>query len=69
MGWIVIDGGTITIKTQGKAISAGWKSSEDDKPASSANYPVPNVYINGGTFDITTYATPRDDTKTLEQTC
>ena len=66
MGWIVIDGGTITIKTQGKAISAGWKSSEDDKPASSANYPVPNVYINGGTFDITTYATPRDDTKTLE---
>jgi len=66
MGWIVIDGGTITIKTQGKAISAGWKQSEDDLPASTANYPVPNVYINGGTFDITTYATPRDDTASLE---
>ena len=66
MGWIVIDGGTITIKTQGKAISAGWKQSEDDLPSSTANYPVPNVYINGGTFDITTYATPRDDTNTLE---
>lgn len=66
MGWIVIDGGNITIRTQGKAISAGWKESEDDKPASSANYPVPDVYINGGVFDIVTYATPRDDTSTLE---
>ncbi len=66
MGWIVIDGGNITIRTQGKAISAGWKESEDDKPASSANYPVPDVYINGGNIDIVTYATPRDDTATLE---
>ena len=66
MGWIVIDGGTITIRTQGKAISAGWKQSEDDNPTDSANNPVPNVYINGGTFDIITYATPRDDTSTLE---
>ena len=66
MGWIVIDGGSITIKTQGKAISAGWKESEDDKPASTANYPVPDVYINGGEIDIVTYATPRDDTATLE---
>lgn len=66
MGWIVIDGGTITIRTQGKAISAGWKQSEDDNPADSANNPVPNVYINGGTFDIVTYATPRDDTKTVD---
>lgn len=66
MGWIVIDGGNITVRTQGKAISAGWKESEDDKPASTANYPVPDVYINGGTFDIVTYATPRDDTSTLE---
>lgn len=66
MGWIVIDGGNITIRTQGKAISAGWKESEDDKPTSTANYPVPDVYINGGVFDIVTYATPRDDTSTLE---
>ena len=66
MGWIVIDGGTITIRTQGKAISAGWKQSEDDNPTDSSNNPVPNVYINGGTFDIVTYATPRDDTKTVD---
>ena len=66
MGWIVIDGGTITIRTQGKAISAGWKQSEDDNPTDSSNNPVPNVYINGGTFDIVTYATPRDDTRTVD---
>ena len=65
-GWIVIDGGTITVRTQGKAISAGWKQSEDDVPTSESNYPVPNVYINGGTFDIVTYAAPRDDTSTVE---
>ena len=65
-GWIVIDGGTITVKTQGKAISAGWKQSEDDLPSFSVNYPVPNVYINGGTFDIQTFATPRDDTAALD---
>ena len=66
MGWIVIDGGNITIRTQGKAISAGWKQSEDDLPDSTSNYPVPNVYINDGAFDIITYATPRDDTDTTE---
>ena len=68
-GWVVIDGGTITIKTQGKAISAGWKSygdDADDIPTSTANYPVPDVCINGGTINITTYATPRDDTSTTD---
>ena len=68
-GWVVIDGGTITINTQGKAISAGWKSygdDHDDIPSSSSNYPVPDVCINGGTITITTYATPRDDTSTTD---
>ncbi len=59
-GWIVIDGGTINATTQGKAISAGW-TSDDGAPASSANYPVPDVYINGGTLTITTKHAPRDD--------
>ena len=66
MGWIIIDGGNITVKTYGKAISAGWKESEDDKPESTSNYPEPNVYLNGGVFNITTYAVPRDDTAFLE---
>ncbi len=65
-GWIVIDGGCITVETQGKAISSGWKASEDDCPADSANNPVPDVYINGGEITITTYATPRDDTASVE---
>ena len=44
MGWIVIDGGTITMTTQGKAISAGYDG-DDGVPTDKANYPIPNVYI------------------------
>jgi hypothetical protein len=66
MGYVVIDGGTINIQTQGKAISAGWDSDDDDIPASKSDYPSPDVYINGGDISITTYATPRDDTSTVD---
>ena len=66
MGYIVIDGGTINITTQGKAMSAGWDTDDDDIPASKSDYPSPDVYINGGNITITTKATPRDDTKTLD---
>lgn len=66
MGYVVIDGGTINIQTQGKAISAGWDSDDDDIPASKSDYPSPDVYINGGDITITTYATPRDDTSTVD---
>ncbi len=66
MGYIVIDGGAISIQTQGKAISAGWDIDDDDIPSSKSDYPSPDVYINGGDFTITTYATPRDDTSTLD---
>lgn len=66
MGYVVIDGGTINIQTQGKAISAGWDSDDDDIPASKSDYPSPDVYINGGDISITTYAIPRDDTSTVD---
>ncbi len=66
MGYVVIDGGTINITTQGKAISAGWDSDDDDLPTSKSDYPSPDVYINGGTITITTKATPRDDTSTVD---
>ena len=62
MGWIVIDGGTLTAVTQGKAISAGFDG-DDGYPTSSSNYPVPNVYINGGDITITTLHAPRDDSR------
>ena len=60
MGWIVIDGGTLTVTTQGKAVSAGYDG-DDGVPTSSANYPVPNVYINGGDITITTLHALRED--------
>ena len=60
MGWIVIDGGTLNVTTQGKAISAGYDG-DDGVPQSSENYPVPNVYINGGDITIKTLHAPRED--------
>ena len=65
MGWIVIDGGKLTAVTQGKAISAGFDG-DDGYPASTANYPVPNVYINGGEITITTLHAPRDDSRNAD---
>ena len=65
MGWIVIDGGTITMTTQGKAISAGYDG-DDGVPTSKANLPVPNVYINGGEITITTLHAPREDSRNAD---
>ena len=65
MGWIVIDGGTITMTTQGKAISAGYDG-DDGVPTDKANYPVPNVYINGGEITITTLHAPREDSRNAD---
>ena len=65
MGWIVIDGGTITMTTQGKAISAGYDG-DDGVPTDKANYPIPNVYINGGDITITTLHAPREDSRNAD---
>lgn len=65
MGWIVIDGGTLNVTTQGKAISAGYDG-DDGVPTSSENYPVPNVYINGGDINITTLHAPREDSNNTD---
>ena len=62
MGWIVINGGTLTVTTQGKAISAGYDG-DDGVPTDKANYPIPNVYINGGDITITTLHAPREDSR------
>ena len=65
MGWIVIDGGTLTAITQGKAISAGYDG-DDGVPTDKANLPVPNVYINGGEITITTLHAPREDSRNAD---
>ena len=65
MGWIVIDGGKLTAVTQGKAVSAGFDG-DDGVPADKANYPVPNVYINGGEITVTTLHAPREDSRNAD---
>ena len=61
-GYILINGGSITINTSGKGISAGFDTSEDGDVTSSVNDPLADVFINNGLINITTYATPREDT-------
>ncbi len=61
-GYILINGGAITINTSGKGMSAGFDTSEDGDLSSSTNDPLADVFINNGLINITTYATPREDT-------
>ncbi len=57
-GYVEINDGNLTINAVGKAITAGWKLSEDATTETTDDDPVPNVYINGGTIYITTTGTP-----------
>ena len=61
-GYILINGGAITINVSGKGMSAGFDTSEDGDLTSSVNDPLADVFINNGLINITTYATPREDT-------
>jgi hypothetical protein len=61
-GYILVNGGAITINTSGKGMSAGFDTSEDGDITSSVNDPLADVFINNGLINITTYATPREDT-------
>ncbi len=61
-GYILINGGAITINTSGKGMSAGFDTSEDGDLTSSVNDPLADVFINNGLIKVTTYATPREDT-------
>lgn len=63
-GYIIINGGELTINTSGKGMSAGFNPTEDGDTSSSVNDPSADVFINNGLITITTYATPREDTYT-----
>ncbi|HPI94326.1 MAG TPA: carbohydrate-binding domain-containing protein [Deltaproteobacteria bacterium] len=56
-GYIVINGGYITVTSVGKAITAAWDIDEDLGENSTGN-PDPYVEINNGVIDITTTGTP-----------
>jgi len=57
-GFIVINGGRITVTSIGKAISAGWDIDEDATTTTTADDPAPCVVINRGIINITTTGTP-----------
>ena len=58
LGYILINGGSITSNTQSKGITAGWDIDEDAATSSTSDDPNPYVEINGGTLNITTLCTP-----------
>ncbi len=67
-GYILINGGAITINTSGKGMSAGFDTAEDGDPSSSTNDPLADIFINNGLINITTYASPREDTYAADGT-
>lgn len=64
MGYIAINGGTLSITSYGKALTANWDYSEDgDGELDGANGtdPAASLYINGGTITITTIGEPVEE--------
>lgn len=53
-GYLVINGGTITIDSVGKALTAGFEAEEDGETESVEDDPIPNVYVNNGVVKINT---------------
>ena len=58
LGQVEINDGVLIIESVGKALSAGWKLSEDATTETTEDDPTPNVYINGGYVIIKTTGTP-----------
>ena len=58
LGYVEINDGSLYVYSVGKAITAGWKLSEDATTATTEDDPIPNVYINGGFIQIITSGTP-----------
>ncbi|MBO4424474.1 MAG: carbohydrate-binding domain-containing protein [Spirochaetales bacterium] len=57
-GYVEINGGQLYIESVGKAITAGWKLSEDATTEGTSDDPIPDVYINGGNIMVITTGTP-----------
>lgn len=62
-GYIVINGGYITITSVGKAITAGWDIDEDATTTTdTTDDPDPYVIVNNGVITLTTTGTPYEKT-------
>ncbi len=60
-GYIKISGGTITINSDAKALSAGWDVAEDFLSEDTADDPEPNFEMTGGVINIKTYIPRREE--------
>lgn len=58
MGQIIINGGYLYIESVGKAMSAGWKISEDATTETIEDDPSPDLIINGGVVRVKTTGIP-----------
>ena len=58
LGYVEINDGSLYVYSVGKAVSAGWKVSEDATTVTTEDDPIPNVYINGGYIQVITTGTP-----------
>lgn len=61
LGFVVINDGTLNIKSYDKAITASWEAEDDATTTTTADDPDPFVIINGGTITINTFGTPYED--------
>ena len=57
-GYIVINGGYLTITSVGKAITAAWDIDEDPTTSVTTDDPSPYVEVNNGVITIVTTGTP-----------
>ncbi len=57
-GYIVINGGYMTITSVSKAVTASWDIDEDAETADTADDPAPFVVVNSGVITINTTGTP-----------
>lgn len=62
-GYVVINGGYITITSVDKGITAGWDIDDDAETDSLLDDPSPYVEINNGVIDIVTTGTPYEYTQ------
>ncbi|MCR5761664.1 MAG: carbohydrate-binding domain-containing protein [Sphaerochaetaceae bacterium] len=60
-GFVLIKGGSITINSYSKAITAKWDIDEDALTSSTSDDPFPYVRVTGGTLSITTTGSVIDD--------
>lgn len=59
-GYIKVNGGKIVVNSDAKGMQAGFDADDDAVTSSTSDDPKADVYISGGSVNITTYTTPRD---------